>query len=151
MFRQAAGSAGSLHDPQALPRLVPPYIGAVGDAAADEPNPPWTHGTAWRGTATVSASAAPGVYKFQFDSNPLIYGVGNAVPYNECTAGPGCTLQHGLVAVDKACPRLVGGIAELPQVSDPSSLSHSALAGLAAVALLALTAGAWYARRRWVR
>ena len=44
----------------------------------------------------------------------------------------------------------VGGIAELPDVSDSSGLSYIALAGLAAAALLALTAGAWYARRRWL-
>jgi hypothetical protein len=47
----------------------------------------------------------------------------------------------------------VGGIAELPDVaaSDSSARNHLALAGLAAAALLALTAGAWYARRRWGR
>ena len=151
VLQQAAGSAALVHDPQAMPRLVPPYIGSVGDLYTSEPNPPWTHGTAWRGTATVSASAAPGVYSLKFDSNPITYGVGSVGPLNECTGGPGCILQHGLVAVDKACPRLVGGIAELPQVSDPSGLSLSALAGLAAAALLALTAGAWYSRRRWVR
>ena len=44
----------------------------------------------------------------------------------------------------------VGGIAELPGVSDSSGRNHIALAGLAAAALLALSAGAWYARRRWL-
>ena len=50
----------------------------------------------------------------------------------------------------------VGGLAELPNVSqDPTSQSDAwgsryvvLVAGLAA-ALLAVTAGAWYARRRW--
>jgi hypothetical protein len=45
----------------------------------------------------------------------------------------------------------VGGIAELPGISDSSDRNHIALAGLAAAALLALTAGGWYARRRWLR
>ena len=44
----------------------------------------------------------------------------------------------------------VGGLAELPDVSDSSSRNYIALAGLAAAALVALTAGAWYARRRWL-
>jgi len=42
----------------------------------------------------------------------------------------------------------VGGIAELPNVSGSSAPNHLALAGLAA-ALIALTAGGWYARRRF--
>ena len=45
----------------------------------------------------------------------------------------------------------VGGLAELPDVSDSSSRNYVALAGLAAAALVALTAGAWCARRRWLR
>jgi hypothetical protein len=44
----------------------------------------------------------------------------------------------------------VGGLAELPGVAGSSGANHMALAGLAAGALVALTAGAWYARRRWV-
>jgi len=44
----------------------------------------------------------------------------------------------------------VGGLAELPEVSDSSGLNYIALAALAVAALLALTAGAWYARRRWL-
>ena len=44
----------------------------------------------------------------------------------------------------------VGGIAELPDVSDSSARNYMAVAGgLAAV--MALAAGGWYARRRWVR
>jgi hypothetical protein len=45
----------------------------------------------------------------------------------------------------------VGGIAELPPVGQGDSFAQSyiALAGITA-ALLALTAGAWYARRRWL-
>jgi hypothetical protein len=42
----------------------------------------------------------------------------------------------------------VGGIAELPDVSGSSAANYIPLAGLAAAALVALTAGAWHARRR---
>jgi hypothetical protein len=45
----------------------------------------------------------------------------------------------------------IGGVAELPEASDPSGLNYIALAALAAAVLVALSAGAWYARRRWVR
>jgi hypothetical protein len=44
----------------------------------------------------------------------------------------------------------VGGIAELPDASDSSGRNYVALAALAAAVLLALTAGAWHARRRWL-
>lgn len=42
----------------------------------------------------------------------------------------------------------VGGIAVLPDVSDSATGGYVALAGLAAVALVVVTAGAWWARRR---
>ena len=48
----------------------------------------------------------------------------------------------------------VGGVAELPDVAqsgDSSAATYAALAGGLAAALVALTAGAWYARRRWGR
>jgi len=45
----------------------------------------------------------------------------------------------------------VGGLAELPDASDSSGRNYIALAGVMAAALLALTAGAWYTRRRWAR
>ena len=53
--------------------------------------------------------------------------------------------------LDLHCRSAVGGIAELPNVSDSAGPSHILMAGLAGAALLALTAGAWYARRRWIR
>ena len=43
----------------------------------------------------------------------------------------------------------VGGIAELPDVSGSSGRNYVALAGLTA-AVVALGAGGWYARRRWL-
>jgi hypothetical protein len=48
-------------------------------------------------------------------------------------------------------PLPVGGVAELPEVSGSAGPNYMALAGLAAAALVALSAGAWYARRRWNR
>lgn len=48
-------------------------------------------------------------------------------------------------------PLPVGGIAEVPEVPGSSGPNYMALAGLAAAALVALSAGAWYARRRWNR
>ncbi len=51
-------------------------------------------------------------------------------------------------------PAAVGGIAELPDVAAGAGLSafdYVALAGGAAAAIVALMAGAWYARRRWLR
>jgi hypothetical protein len=44
----------------------------------------------------------------------------------------------------------VAGIAELPDVSDSAGRNYIALAGVPTLALVALTAGAWYARRRWL-
>jgi len=48
-------------------------------------------------------------------------------------------------------PIPVGGIAELPDVGggDSSGRNYMGLAAGLAAAVLALTAGAWYARRRW--
>jgi hypothetical protein len=45
-------------------------------------------------------------------------------------------------------PPPVGGIAELADASGSSGLKYIALATLAAAAVIALTAGGWYARRR---
>ena len=55
---------------------------------------------------------------------------------------------HSVKAAEKAAPA-VGGIAELPDVSDSSGRNY--IASAAAAAAAALAAGAWYARRRWMR
>jgi hypothetical protein len=57
------------------------------------------------------------------------------------------------VSISGPAPPPVGGIAELPEVGedDSSGRIYMALVGIAAAALVALTAGAWYARRRWAR
>jgi hypothetical protein len=57
------------------------------------------------------------------------------------------------IALDVAAGATVGGIAELPDIAgsgDSPAFPYAALASGAA-ALLALTAGAWYTRRRWGR
>lgn len=46
--------------------------------------------------------------------------------------------------------RPVGGIAELPDVPSPSAPNYTLLTGAIAAALVALGAGGWYARRRWL-
>ena len=53
--------------------------------------------------------------------------------------------------IGDACDSPVGGIAQLPDISDSSALNRIVLAGLAAAALVALGAGGWYARRRFSR
>lgn len=49
-------------------------------------------------------------------------------------------------------PEPVGGVAELPEVGEEDSSARNFIvpAGFMAVGLLALTAGGWYARRRWL-
>jgi hypothetical protein len=63
----------------------------------------------------------------------------------------GVTRGTGMLAINEACSAPVGGIAELSDVSGSAGRSYVALAGLAAGALVALAAGGWYARRRWLR
>jgi hypothetical protein len=45
----------------------------------------------------------------------------------------------------------VGGLAELPDTAGSSGPNYALLAGAIAAAVVALTASAWYARRRWSR
>jgi hypothetical protein len=53
------------------------------------------------------------------------------------------------VVVGDSCPLPVGGVAGLPDVSDSAGRNHVAIAALAA--LVALSAGGFYVRRRWLR
>ncbi|MCJ7510251.1 MAG: hypothetical protein MUP14_05110 [Dehalococcoidia bacterium] len=49
-----------------------------------------------------------------------------------------------------AAPAPVGGLAQLPDVSGSSAPPYAAIAGAVAAAVVVLTAGACYARRRWL-
>jgi hypothetical protein len=130
--------------------LVPSFYTNVGEMQTAEYNPPYTHGTLGRYTLDTTG-LANGIYGMTLDSVIL----GNHDSSNLCTIY-GCDIWdanqgYGLIAVDSACsPHAVGGMAELPGVSDSSAANYIALAGLAAAALVALTAAAWYARRRWL-
>ena len=76
----------------------------------------------------------------------------NVIPYDECVDGPGCTIQNASFAVADSCAAC--GIAELPEVADEPGSSagmYAALASGLAAAVVALSAGAWYATRRWSR
>jgi hypothetical protein len=84
----------------------------------------------------------------------VVYPLGEPSQYPNWVSGrlsdhPGLNLAY-----DREMAALVaaatGGIAELPAVSDSSGRNYVALAGLAAAALVALGAGGWYARRRWL-
>jgi hypothetical protein len=74
-----------------------------------------------------------------------------------CPGGRACLAEHYTGAC--SCNKMsVGGIAELPQVaraparaSASSDRPYAALAGGLAAGVLALGAGGWYARRRWLK
>jgi len=63
----------------------------------------------------------------------------------------GGNVNQGRVYVFSPPPPYVGGIAEVPDTASSSAANHVPLAALAAAALVAVTAGAWYARRRPLR
>ena len=153
VLAQAVGSSAYLNDAQALPQVAPPYVGASSDLGADEPNPPWSQGTASRYTATVDPGAAAGTYALDFV--PGTVWVSNAGGDDECVDGPGCTVENGFIAVGQPGTSSVGGMAELPEAAQcraPQSATppegYIALGGLAALATLAVCAGAWCVRRR---
>jgi len=102
----------------------------------------------------VDDSFGPGI--------PGLYEVGGSFPSEGAAQGTLRLVQEAIPPLVPYCdtgvlawtatasfpPPAVGGIAELPDVSDSSAASYLAPAGLAAAALVALTAGGWYARRR---
>jgi hypothetical protein len=120
---------------ETLPDRVSPYVASaspfMGEGIAGD-------GTLMRIGLDIGAS---GVVAFSL----------NAAPQTAYKSGAGShpiTLDSGRLAINDSCAiPPVGGIAELPDVSDLAACNSMALAGIAAVA--ALAAGAWYARRRW--
>jgi hypothetical protein len=108
------------------------------------------NGASWTAAAVLNANA-------QSDSgddwNPQVAtdGEGNwltAWNSNENLSGDIGTDYDILCANELPPP--VGGIAELPDVSGSAGRNYVAVAALAAAALVALGAGGWYARRRWL-
>jgi hypothetical protein len=132
---------------------VPGFDANVGDMGTAEYNPPFTHGTLGRYTLDTTG-VADGVYGLTLSTVIL----GNKESNDLCTLYV-CNIldaydANGLIAVGVPCPLpdSVGGIARLPEVSDSSGRNYVTVAALAAAALVvALTAGTWYARRRWLR
>ena len=146
-----------------LGTFVPSFDARVKDTVYEEYNPPFTQGTLGRYTLNL-AGVPIGYYSLTLDSVEIrTWGI----PPDLCSIY-GCDIRdgfddYGLIAVGMPCPApAVGGTTELvaggsdsaaspPTAASGRSMPVAALAGVAAAALLALTAGAWYARRRWGR
>jgi hypothetical protein len=90
---------------------------------------------------------ASGVVTFSLNAAPLTAYVSAA---SEPDSHP-LTLDTGKLAINEACSGAVGGVAELPDVSGSAGRNYVAIAALSAAVLAALSAGGWYARRRWSR
>jgi hypothetical protein len=152
---QAPGSCIGFDDPQ--PGPLPGWAASVADLGGIEYNPPFTKGVLSRVSATIPAGTPNGVYYLTINQlSVLDYNANNycnpASPnYVGCVKWDGWN-GHGLIAKGVPCPNPpVGGIAELPDVSDSSASNYVAMAGITALTLASLSASAWYARRRWVR
>jgi hypothetical protein len=99
----------------------------------------------WADWGTTSCVAPGDTVIIQFQgiqsgSPPQVYSVKWNLANDTVIDGTG-TSQHSYV----------GGLAALPDVAGSSGPNYALLGGLAAAALVALGAGGWYARRRWVR
>jgi hypothetical protein len=92
----------------------------------------------------------PGMYEVSgsFPSEGSAQGTLRLVVYGSETCDTGVLNWTAITTTPSPTP--VGGIAELPDVSESAARSYIALAELAAAALVALSAGVWYARRRWL-
>jgi hypothetical protein len=85
---------------------------------------------------------ASGVVTFSLDADPQ-------TAYKSGVGNHPIVLDSGMLAINDYCGNPpVGGIAELPDVSNLAARNYIGLAGLAAAAAVALAAGGWYARRR---
>jgi hypothetical protein len=140
---------------------VPLWKALVVDLGDTEFNPPYTRGVLSRLTVDTTGTS-DGLYGLTIEPEWENYiSVGDAAADNYCNPddggdGPdpfqaGCDILdahdgYGLIAIGAACA--AGGIAELPEVSGSSHPPYAAFAVGLAGTLLALSAGAWYARRR---
>jgi hypothetical protein len=85
---------------------------------------------------------ASGVVTFSFDTEASSYSSLEPTPHP-------LTFRSARLAINDSCAiPPVGGIAQLPPLSDWPSRNYTPLGGLAAVAAITLVAGGWYARRR---
>jgi len=107
------------------------------------------NGATWTAPAALNTNAATDSGS---DSRPHVAtdGAGHWVAVWESNDDLGgiATDPDILYAKEPVAP--VGGIAQLPDVSHSSGRNYIVLAALAAAALVALGAGGWYARRRWL-
>jgi hypothetical protein len=140
---------------------VPLWKALVVDLGDTEFNPPYSRGVLSRLTVDTTGTS-DGLYGLTIEPEWENYiSVGDAAADNYCNPddggdGPdpfqaGCDILdahdgYGLIAIGAACA--AGGIAELPEVSGSSHPPYAAFAVGLAGTLLALSAGAWYARRR---
>jgi hypothetical protein len=140
-----------------VPDTTPPHRALVVDYGPAEYNPPYTHGALGRCEVTVPMGTPTGLYGLTLGDLALARDV---PPNGYLCVDYGCTVldanstpQYGLIAVNRTCPtsESVGGIAELPHVPGSSRVDYAAQAGALATAVVTATAGAWYARRRWLR
>ena len=110
------------------------------------------NGTTWIAPAALNTNAATDSGS---DEYPEVTtdGAGNWLAVWDSTepnVGSGIGTDYDILYSTEVWPLPpVGGIAELPDVSGSSGRNYVALAGLTA-AVVALGAGGWYARRRWL-
>jgi hypothetical protein len=107
------------------------------------------NGANWADPAVLNSNAATDSGD-DYDPQVAIDGAGNwvAVWTSDDDLGGTTGNDPDILYATEGPP--VGGVAELPEVSDSAERNCIALAGLAAAALVALGAGGWYARRRWL-
>jgi hypothetical protein len=120
---------------ETLPDRVSPYVASaspfMGEGIAGD-------GTLMRIGLDIGAS---GVVVFSLNAAPQ-------TAYKSDAGSHPFTLDSGRLAINDSCAiPPVGGVAELPDVSELAGHNYVGLAGLAAVAA-GLAAGGWYARRR---
>lgn len=91
---------------------------------------------------------APGVVTFSFDELGSSYLSIRPGGWPNEQSHP-LTFRSARLAINDSCAiPPVGGIAQLPPLSDWPSRNYTPLGGLAAVAAITLVAGGWYARMR---